>query len=73
MSVFRFHLRSGPVVFEDMRGIDFQTLADALRHGERDVLHLLKDEPQLDPATHWIEIADETGNVVRTVPFVRLS
>lgn len=69
MSVFHFHLRSGSMVFEDRRGVELPTIADAVRHGEHDARHLLLDNPQMDRGSHWIEIADKTGNVIRTVPF----
>jgi len=69
MTVFHFNVRAGPVLFEDTRGIDFATIEEAVMHGERDARHMMWDEPTLDPNRHWIEIADDEGNVIRTVHF----
>jgi hypothetical protein len=69
MTVFHFNVRAASVLFVDTRGIDFATIDEAVTHGERDARHMMWDEPALDPNRHWIEIANDRGNVIRTVPF----
>jgi len=68
MPRFYFHVRNGPDIYEDHDGIDLPGSWAAYAEALRLATELLGDVPEFGPDT-IIEIADETGQTVLTVPF----
>jgi hypothetical protein len=70
MPVFHFNIRRDNVVYEDRQGTFLATIADAVLHAAHDARHIMRTEPEVSVSGQWVEVVDEVGNAVRTVPFV---
>ena len=70
MPVFHFNIRRGRTVFEDRQGSQMAGLADAVRHATEDARTIMREEPEVPASEQWVEIVDDVGNTLRTVPFV---
>ena len=68
--MFHFNIRRGGVVFEDREGVDLPGLAAAVRRGVDDARLIMRNEPEVPAADQWVEIVDDRGNTLRTLPFV---
>lgn len=69
MPMFHFNVRRGSVVYEDRSGVDLPDLGLAILHASEDAQSILDHEPEVSAVGQWIEVADDHGNVLRTVPF----
>ncbi|MEO7223928.1 MAG: hypothetical protein ABIY37_15785, partial [Devosia sp.] len=72
MTKFYFHIRQGAYRFNDGTGAELRSLEDAWNYAIGDARSLI-DEHVLEGSIdeHWIEIGDETGAVVASLPFAR--
>jgi hypothetical protein len=70
MPLFRLHVRRGNTVYEDREGTDLPSLDDAVQQAVNLAREIMRDEPELPPADQWVEVVDEAGKAIRTVPFV---
>ena len=73
MSRYYFHVRRNNVIFEDHEGVEASTVAEAVEHATEDARAVMREEPEVPRDIQWIEIADDMGNTVRTVPFETIS
>ena len=72
MPVFYFHVRRGSAVYEDREGVELSALSDAMQRAYHDARTVMRDEPEVPAAGQWIEVADDHGNILRSVPFEQL-
>ncbi len=74
MSQFYFHVRASGVLFEDKRGGEFADLRAAWAWALSDVRAMIADAgPESSVDQSWVEICDDVGLVVATLPFERVS
>jgi len=73
MPIYHFHLRRRNAVYEDHEGLLVSGLAEAVHEAEAGARAIMRDDPEVPAADQWIEIVDEGGNTVRTIPFSTLS
>jgi|EndMetStandDraft_2_1072991.scaffolds.fasta_scaffold1801131_1 hypothetical protein len=72
MAQFFFHVRQDRTVFEDTRGGEFADLTAAWDWAVDDVRKLIQNGELAGPLeSQWIEIVDESGTVVASLPFAR--
>jgi len=73
MARYFFHVRQDRTVFEDPRGCEFPDIVAAWHWAMSDVRAIVR-EGQLQGSIdqQWIDIADETGAIVASLPFVRV-
>ena len=69
MPKFYFHVRRGQAVYTDSVGRTVRNADGAIAHAAEDARAILRDEPEVAAKGQWMEIADEMGNIVRTLPF----
>ena len=72
MPKFYFHVRRGHAVYTDSVGRTLSNADGAIAHAAEDARAIMRDEPEVAATGQWMEIADEMGNVVRTLPFETL-
>ncbi len=68
MPRYYFHVRNGPSVDQDHDGMDLPDLEAAHAEALRTASELLGEVPGFGPQT-MIEVTDEAGRMVLTVPF----
>ena len=73
MSTYYFHVRRGGVIYEDRDGFELDGIKNAVLHARNDARAVMRDEPEVAADDQWIEVVDEKGNTVRTVPFVTVA
>jgi hypothetical protein len=74
MAQFFFHVRLEDAVFEDTRGGEFADLAAAWNWAVDDVRKLIREGELRGPLEQqWVEISDEAGAVVASLPFARVA
>jgi hypothetical protein len=71
MTKYFLNVRRGSTIYEDRRGIDVP-LEDAVAQAKELGREILRDEPEVPAQLQWIEVTDDGGNTVRTVPFVTI-
>ncbi len=72
MPMFYFHVRQRGTRFEDPQGIDLPDVRAAWEHAHRDARSIaLAGLLEGNVREHWMEINDEAGSVVATVPFTK--
>ena len=72
MPKFYFHVRRGQAAYTYSVGRTLRNADGAIAHAAEDARAILRDEPEMAAKGQWMEIADEMGNVVRTLPFETL-
>jgi hypothetical protein len=73
MPKFYFHVRQRNIQFDDKQGAVFPDLKAAWHWAEQDARALTSQKTLDGPlADHWIEIADEAGAVIASLPFERM-
>ena len=70
MPIFYFHVRHRDTRYDDTHGIEMHDIQAAWDHAHRDA-RSIADAGLLagSPDEQWMEIEDETGTVVATLPF----
>lgn len=70
MPIFYFHVRHRDTRYEDPHGIEMQDIHAAWEHAHRDA-RSIADAGLLvgSPDEQWVEIGDDSGTVIATVPF----
>jgi hypothetical protein len=69
---FYFHVRRRQAVYIDSIGKSVENADGVVARAAEDAREIMRDEPDVPASVQWMEIADEMGNVVRTVPFETL-
>ena len=73
MPQFFFHVRQNKVLFEDTRGGEFVDVRAAWDWAIADARAMMeKGEISGRPDQSWLEICDQTGTLVASLPFVRV-
>jgi hypothetical protein len=67
MTRYFFHVHLGETIERDIIGLELPTLGDAIAAGEKARTEIMLEDA-LDEL--WLEIMDESGNVVAMVPRV---
>ncbi|MEQ1899243.1 MAG: hypothetical protein ABL866_00765 [Devosia sp.] len=61
---------SGPAIAYTMiEGTDLANIAAAMNLAVSAARNIPDQQPEIPPDDQWIEIADDKGNIVRTLPF----
>lgn len=72
MPRFHFNIRQNEILFEDKRGAELPDLRAAWAWALEDARTLLRQDMVTAPMERlWVEIADESGAAVASVPFGR--
>ena len=57
------------IPYEDHEGVDLGSVAAAMDHAADDARAVIRDQPEVPREFQWIEIVDERGNTIQTLPF----
>ena len=61
------------MLYEDHQGTDLPGVDAAVVLAKQDAREIMRDEPNRLAIDRWIEVVDEGGNTLNTVPFEALA